>query len=78
MRSGIFPTVGSTRPIGTTCLIEDVAFQVDDLPQATADLRALLIKHDYSEAVIYGHALEGNYHFILNQSFDSTSEVERY
>ena len=78
MRSGIFPTVGSTRPIGTTCLIEDVAFQVDDLPEATADLRALLIKHNYSEAVIYGHALEGNYHFILNQSFDSTSEVERY
>ena len=78
MRSGIFPTVGSTRPIGTTCLIEDVAFQVDDLPEATADLRALLIKHNYSEAVIYGHALEGNYHFILNQSFDSETEVERY
>lgn len=78
MRSGIFPTVGSTRPIGTTCLIEDVAFQVDDLPQATADLREILIKHDYSEAVIYGHALEGNYHFIINQSFDKPEEVARY
>jgi D-lactate dehydrogenase len=78
MRSGIFPTVGSTRPIGTTCLIEDVAFQVDDLPQATADLREILIKHDYSEAVIYGHALEGNYHFIINQSFDKPEEVSRY
>ena len=78
MRSGIFPTVGGTRPIGTSCLIEDVAFQVDDLPQATADLRKLLIKHEYPEAVIYGHALEGNYHFIINQSFDSDKEIKRY
>lgn len=78
MRSGIFPTVGGTRTIGTSCLIEDVAFQVDDLPEATADLRKLLIKHNYPEAVIYGHALEGNYHFIINQSFDTESEVKRY
>ena len=78
MRSGIFPTVGGTRTIGTSCLIEDVAFQVDDLPEATADIRKLLIKHNYPEAVIYGHALEGNYHFIINQSFDTESEVKRY
>jgi D-lactate dehydrogenase len=27
IRSGIFPSVGGTRPPGTTCLIEDVAFR---------------------------------------------------
>ena len=78
MRSGIFPTVGSTRPIGTTCLIEDVAFQVEDLPNATCDLRDILIRHNYSEAVIYGHALEGNFHFIINQSFDTPLAVAQY
>lgn len=78
MRSGIFPTVGSMRPIGTTCLIEDVAFQVDDLPDATSDLRDILIRHDYSEAVIYGHALEGNFHFIINQSFDTPESIAQY
>lgn len=78
MRSGIFPTVGSTRPIGTTCLIEDVAFQIDDLPNATDDMRKILIKHGYNDAVIYGHALEGNFHFILNQSFDTAEEIARY
>lgn len=78
MRSGIFPTVGSTRPIGTTCLIEDVAFQIDDLPNATDDMRKILIEHGYTEAVIYGHALEGNFHFILNQSFDTAEEIARY
>lgn len=78
MRSGIFPTVGSTRPVGTSCLIEDVAFQVEDLPEATADLRKILIKHNYQDAVIYGHALEGNFHFILNQSFETAEEITRY
>jgi len=78
MRSGIFPTVGSARPVGTTCLIEDIAFQVDDLPDATADLRKILIKNNYPEAVIYGHALEGNFHFILNQSFDTPEAVAQY
>lgn len=78
MRSGIFPTVGSTRPTGTTCIIEDVAFQLNDLPQAIADLREVLLQHGYGDAVLYGHALEGNFHFILNQLFDKRSEIERY
>ena len=78
MRSGIFPSVGSMRPIGTTCLIEDVAFPIELLPQATVDLQALLEKHHYDDAVIYGHALEGNYHFIINQAFDTPASVQRY
>ncbi|MGG6494975.1 UNVERIFIED_CONTAM: 4Fe-4S ferredoxin, partial [Bacteroidetes bacterium 56_B9] len=36
IRSGIFPSVGGTRQPGTTCLIEDVAFHIEDLPEATA------------------------------------------
>jgi D-lactate dehydrogenase len=35
IRSGIFPSVGGTRQPGTTCLIEDVAFHIEDLPEAT-------------------------------------------
>ncbi len=78
IRSGIFPSVGGTRKPGTTCLIEDVAFHIDDLPEATADLQQLIAHHGYDDACIYGHALEGNYHFILNQSFSTHTEVERY
>ncbi|MBQ7269425.1 MAG: FAD-binding oxidoreductase [Bacteroidales bacterium] len=78
IRSGIFPTVGGLREEGTTCLIEDIAFQSEDLPAATADLSALLDRHGYPGSCIYGHALEGNYHFIINQSFDSPAEVKRY
>ena len=78
IRSGIFPSVGGMRRQGTTCLIEDIAFHIEDLPDAAVDLSALLDKHGYDDSCIYGHALEGNFHFIINQSFDSEAEVKRY
>lgn len=78
VRSGIFPAVGGSRPAGTTCLIEDVAFHIEDLPRATAELQALIARHGYDDACIYGHALEGNYHFIINQSFSTPAEAARY
>ena len=78
IRSGIFPSVGGTRPVGTSCLIEDVAFPIESLPEATVKLQKLIADHGYADACIYGHAFEGNYHFILNQSFKSKSEVDRY
>ena len=78
IRSGIFPTVGGLRKEGTTCLIEDVAFHIEDLPAATADLSALLDRHGYDDSCIYGHALEGNFHFIINQGFETREDIERY
>ncbi len=78
MRSGIFPAVGGTREIGTTCLIEDVAVPVERLAEATEDLQRLFLAHDYPDAVIYGHALDGNWHFILNQRFDTSEAVAQY
>ena len=78
IRSGIFPSVGGTRPIGTSCLIEDVAFPIASLPEATVKLQKLIADHGYDDACIYGHAFEGNYHFILNQSFADEHEVARY
>ena len=78
IRSGIFPSVGGSRPVGTSCLIEDVAFPVEDLPEATVKLQRLIADHGYKDACIYGHAFEGNYHFIINQLFSTDSEVQRY
>ena len=78
IRAGIFPTVGGMRKEGTTCLIEDIAFHIEDLSQATADLSALLQRHGYKDSCIYGHALEGNFHFIINQSFETAEDIARY
>lgn len=78
MRSGIFPSVGGMRPLGTTTIIEDVAFHLNDLPEAASALQHLLEIHGYADGVIYGHALEGNFHFIINQRFDNQEDIARY
>lgn len=78
LRSGVFPAVGGTRPLGTTALIEDVAFHIEDLPAATTDLAGLLEECGYDDACIYGHALEGNYHFVIAQSFDTPEDIAKY
>ena len=78
VRKGIFPAIGAMRPVGTTVIIEDVAFPVERLAAATLDLQHLLRDHGYAEAVVYGHALDGNLHFVFTQDFGRTEEVERY
>lgn len=78
VRKGMFPAIGAMRPTGTTVIIEDVAFPVERLAEATLDLQRLLQQHGYAEAIIYGHALEGNLHFVFTQDFGSATEVERY
>jgi len=78
IRKGVFPAVGGMRQIGTTCLIEDVAYHLETLPEATWELQEIVAHHGYEDAVIYGHALEGNFHFIINQDFSDPKEVARY
>jgi len=78
VRKGTFPSVGAMRRAGTTVIIEDVAFPVESLAQATLDLQSLLHRHGYIEAIIFGHALEGNLHFVFTQDFGNAAEVERY
>jgi D-lactate dehydrogenase len=78
IRKGLFPAVGSVRATGTTVIIEDVAFPIERLADATLELQELLEKYGYSEAIIFGHALEGNLHFVFTQDFGDPKEVERY
>jgi D-lactate dehydrogenase len=78
VRKGLFPSVGAMREAGTTVIIEDVAFPLEKLGNATLDLQALFKRYRYDEAVIFGHALEGNLHFVFKQDFGTKKEVERY
>ena len=78
IRKGLFPAVGAVRPVGTTVIIEDVAVPIESLAPATADLQAALIKHGYAEAIIFGHALDGNLHFVFAQGFADDQAIRRY
>lgn len=78
IRKGLFPAVGAVRPVGTTVIIEDVAVPIQSLAAATADLQAALIRHGYAEAIIFGHALDGNLHFVFAQGFADDQAIRRY
>ncbi len=78
VRKGMLPEVAAMRRTGTTVLIEDVAFPIERLAEATLELQRLLQSHGYTDAIIFGHALEGNLHFVFTQDFGNPSEVQRY
>ncbi len=78
VREGLYPAVAVPRPSGTTAIIEDVTFPVERLADAATDLRVLLEGHGYDDAIIYGHAKDGNLHFVLNQAFRTPADTDRY
>ncbi|MBL4826946.1 MAG: FAD-binding oxidoreductase [Spongiibacteraceae bacterium] len=78
IRKSILPIVGAKRPAGTTVIIEDVAFPVENLAEAVAELQTLFERCGYRDAVIFGHALAGNLHIVFTQSFANETQVQRY
>lgn len=78
IRSGIFPVVGSKRPKGSMVIIEDVAVPVDQLGSFVNELRGLFERYEFHSAVIFGHARDGNLHFIVTPNLSIPSERDRF
>ncbi|MHA6495350.1 FAD-binding and (Fe-S)-binding domain-containing protein [Pseudomonas borbori] len=78
IRKDTFPAVGAMRQTGTTVIIEDVTFPIEQLAEGVNRLIGLFDKHGYDEAIIFGHALEGNLHFVFTQGFDDPQQITRY
>lgn len=78
LRKGMFPAVGAIRKSGTTVVLEDIAFPVPQLAFAIKDLQELFTKFGYNNAIIFGHAKDGNIHFVVTQSFNEQEEINRY
>ncbi|MFO1128595.1 MAG: FAD-binding and (Fe-S)-binding domain-containing protein [Rhodospirillales bacterium] len=78
IRKGLFPSVAAMRQTGTPVIIEDVAFPIESLAAATADLQRLFVEHGFADTFIFGHALEGNLHFVITPDLSVPAEVERY
>ena len=74
----MFPAVGAMRPTGNDGdhrgrrLPDRAPGRSDDGPAAAAAAARL------REAIIFGHALEGNLHFVFTQDFGNAAEIERY
>ncbi|THU39786.1 FAD-binding oxidoreductase [Niastella caeni] len=75
LRKGMYPSVAAVRQKGTSAMLEDIAVPVHRLGEAIEDLQRLFIKYKYYDAIVFGHAKEGNLHFLLSQSFETPAEV---
>ncbi|WP_067198989.1 FAD-binding and (Fe-S)-binding domain-containing protein [Microbacterium sp. XT11] len=78
VRKGLYTAVAGARPSGTTALLEDIVVPVDRLLPTCQSLIALFAEHGYEGSVIFGHAKDGNVHFLLNERFDDEESVRRY
>ncbi|MFI4875434.1 MAG: FAD-binding and (Fe-S)-binding domain-containing protein [Blastopirellula sp. JB062] len=77
VRNGLLPSVGGSRPSGTSLILEDVCFPKDRLADGALDLQKLLVQHDY-EGFVFGHASAGNLHFLITPSLNTQADVDRY
>ena len=78
IRKGLYASVAGARKSGTTALLEDIAVPVHNLATTCLALQELFAKHGYDDAVIFGHAKDGNIHFLVNEDFKDAIKVERY
>ena len=78
IRKGLFTAVAGDRPSGTTSLLEDIAVPIDRLGETCERLVALFARHRYEDSVIFGHAKDGNIHFLIKERFDAPGAVDRY
>jgi D-lactate dehydrogenase len=78
IRKGLYATAAGNRPSGTVALLEDVAVPVPALAGLCDDLERLFTRHGYERSVIFGHAKDGNLHFMLNEQFGAGDQTRRY
>lgn len=78
IRKGLMPTIGAMRPPGSTMINEDIAVPPHHLASLVHDVQACFEKHGYTEAIIFGHAKDGNIHFVVNQQFTTVADVKQY
>ncbi len=78
VRKGLYAAVAGNRPSGSNALLEDVVVPVGDLGETCRELSELFAGHQYADSVIFGHAKDGNIHFMLNEQFDDEVSLRRY
>jgi D-lactate dehydrogenase len=78
IRKGMYPSVAGMRARGTSALMEDFTFPVERLGEAVLDVQRLFDKYNYENGIIFGHAKDGNLHFVISQSFSSDEDIDLY
>ena len=78
LRKGLYAAVAGARASGTTALLEDVVVPVELLADTCAGLHELFDRYRYRDSVIFGHAKDGNIHFLITDRFADDEPLRRY
>lgn len=78
VRKGLYTAVAGARPPGTTALLEDIAVPVPAVSRTVSSLGGLFEAYGYHNAVVFGHAKDGNLHFMITPRLDDRREVAGY
>jgi len=78
VRKGLYPTVGSMRKKGSSVITEDVAVTLENFEQAIIDLKSIFKRWFFNDAVIFGHAKDGNIHFVTSVDLSSKKGMHYY
>lgn len=78
VRKGLYSAVAWARPPGTNALLEDFSVPPHRLGPTCRELTSLFRRHGYDGSVLFGHAKDGNLHFLLNERFDDAAHMRRY
>ena len=78
IRKGLYPTVGAMRAKGTSVITEDLCYDYRDLPKVVRELKSICNHWKYDDAVIFGHAKDGNLHFAASMDLNSADGASRF
>jgi D-lactate dehydrogenase len=78
LRKGLYTSVAGARPSGTTALLEDIVVPVPALAPTCESLQELFARYGYGDSVIFGHAKDGNIHFMLTDRFEGDAAMGRF
>src|SRR5690606_19425930 len=67
LRKGLCANIAGNAAPGTTALLEDIAVPLPSLLATCEQLTDLFDRHGYVDSVIFGHARDGNIHFMLSE-----------
>lgn len=78
LRKGLYPTVGALRQAGTSVITEDIAVDPDQIGQAVNGLIEIFERTHTKDAVIFGHAKDGNLHFVASVNLEEQKSKDQY
>ena len=78
LRKGMYPAVAAVRGRGEAAILEDVTFPLERLGAAIVELQAMFVKHAYANGIIFGHARDGNLHFVISQPMATSADTNKY